>query len=84
VADPIPNDEPSFLANTVGGGGCGCGCLGGMTAMVGAIVMIGIPLSFYETTSIGSMMATGVSLVVVGILAIGLGVVAYIGSLFIP
>ncbi len=84
MADPTPSNDPSFLANTVGGGGCGCGCLGGMTLLVGGLVLAGIPLAFYESTSIGSMMATGVTLLLVGGAAIAFGIVAYVGSLFIP
>ncbi len=83
MAEPVSSD-PSFLANTVGGGGCGCGCLGGMVLLVGAFVLIGVPLSFYDPTSAGSMTATGVTLVLAGLAAVVLGLVGYVASLFIP
>ena len=78
-------DAPSAVSKGVSGGGCGCGCLSLLLAAAGGVIMLGVPLEFYDSTSSGWYLSLGVAVVVTGLVMALVGAIVYVvGYLFVP
>jgi hypothetical protein len=51
---------------------------------LGIVVMVGVPLAFYDVTANGQMVSLGVALIASALAMAVAGVVVYLGSLFVP
>jgi hypothetical protein len=75
--------EPSAMKNLTGGGGCGCGCLGGVGAIFGLMAIAGIYIELYEGGLDVTAWYGGLAAIVLGVGLAIVGVIMFIGSLFI-
>ena len=81
--DPQGQGEASPVKNFTGGGGCGCGCLGMLIMVGGGLILLGVPLEFYDPDALRTPVLGGIAVLAAGGLMVLLGTVAYIGSLLL-
>ena len=78
-------DEPSVVSKAVSGVGCGVGCLGGLTAVLGGVLVAAVPLDVFAVNASGYWFSLGLAIGIAGFAAACLGAVAYVvGWLFVP
>ena len=78
-------DEPSVVSKAVSGAGCGVGCLGGLTAVLGGVLVAAVPLNVFAVNAFGYWFSLGLAIVIFGVVAVFVGAIAYVvGWLFVP
>jgi len=81
----MPAEEPqaSLLKNVAGGGGCGCGCLGLLAIALGMAAIGGIYVDLYTGDGPVTAWYGGLGAIVTGFAMGVVGVIVFLGSLFL-